>query len=302
MITVPIDILNNTVTINGNGYSIIGPSSSNAITVVTGTLELNDITIRGAGRLDHFALSLSSSQLDARNVVFRDNRGYVLAVGTASTANLRNVQFLNNGPGDNTEKGSAITVQDTAAVVNINGATFRGNRGFDQVIRVRDGTVNISGCIRVSGNEDASDQPAAFVTGRNTATINDNRSRCKSPKKEAEPTATRRPPAATCIGLREATGIAIHAAFGLHSGVQCQQLDGGGIGIQALAENYISAVDIWGYVDQGIEVCFPQAGRLIFLDARTIPRSMSLMQSHISDGMTCASIETPGSIVLLPPE
>ena len=90
--------------------------------------------------------------------------------------------------------------------------------------------------------------------------------------------------------------------LGLTSGVQCQRLDGGGIGVAALADSYILAVDIFGYVEQGVEVCFPQAGRLFFLDSRFSPRRMSLMTATVVDGMTCASIDTAGSIVLLPPE
>ena len=115
------------------------------------------------------------------------------------------------------------------------------------------------------------------------------------------PTATHRPLAATCVDLSAATGITVGATFGIGSGVQCQRLDGGGIGIQSIIDaGFIDAIDIWGYVDQGIEVCFPQAGRLIFLDANAMPRAAAPLTSTVVNGKTCALIFTPGSIVLLP--
>ena len=122
-------------------------------------------------------------------------------------------------------------------------------------------------------------------------------------KQEKLPTATAtpRPLATTCIDLNQATGIAVHATYGLGSGVQCQRLDGGGIGVQAIVDaGFIDAVDVWGYVEQGVEVCFPQAGELLFLDARMMPRAITPLASTIVNGMTCGAVETPGSIVLVP--
>ena len=326
-----------TAIINGNGNTISGATGtlfdiagtltvsnltiSGAAPVVIdmnggGTLTLNDVTITGSASTSAAVIDTSGAgnTITARNVIFRDNPATVVVYlgGTNTNVDLMNVQFLNNGlagPRTSDDWGSAIGVAaDAASVVDIEGATFSGNSGQDQVIRVWAGTLNISGCVRVSGNTNAAgDAPAEFATKRTAATINGGPGGCPRPRKKEVtpvPTATERPPtAATCIGLREATGIAVSATFGLGSGVQCQQLDGGGIGIQALAENYIAAVDIWGYVDQGVEVCFPQAtGRIFFLDARMIPRSVVPMQSYVADGMLCASTETPGSIVLLPPE
>ena len=276
------------------------------------SLTLNDVTITSSGTAGGRVVQINAgASLDSRNVVFRDNAGKPIAVnGADSTADLTNAQFLNNGPvTDGNEAASALTIwgNATSTIVTINGATFTGNSGAPQVIRVNVGILNLQGCVRVSGNTNADGDPAEFATMRNTGEVNGGPGGCPRKKKKEEtpvPTATERPPtAATCMGLRESTGIAVNATFGLASGVQCQQLDGGGIGIQALADNYIAAVDIWGYVDQGVEVCFPQAtGRIFFLDARMIPRSVVPMQSYVADNMLCASTETPGSIVLLPPE
>ena len=105
----------------------------------------------------------------------------------------------------------------------------------------------------------------------------------------------------TCPTFSQATGIAVHATYGLDSGIQCQRLDGGGIGIQSIIDaGFIDAVDIWGYVVQGVEVCFPQAGRLLFLDASLMPRVAAPLESTVVNGMTCASISSPGSLVLMP--
>ena len=333
-ITVPTGV---TATLDGGGFTISGATSTlfdvdgtltvsdltidGAAPVVIdmnggGTLTLNDVTITGGSSTSAAIVDIAGdgNTLTARNVVFRDNPAVVVMyiAGTNQQVDLTNVQFLNNGLGARTsdEWGSAITVagNETSKEVTINGATFSGNSGQDHVINVHGGTVTISGCVRVSGNVNAAgDEPAVFQTSRATGTVIGGPGGCPTKKKKKAtpvPTATERPPtAATCVGLRETTGIAVNATFGLASGVQCQQLDGGGIGIQALADNYIAAVDIWGYVDQGVEVCFPQAtGRIFFLDARMIPRSVVPMQSYVADNMLCASTETPGSIVLLPPE
>ena len=301
--------------------TISGATNNPVIEVTNGaSLTLIDVTITNSGTAGGRVLQVqggTGTTLVARNVVFRGNAGNSIRVnGDGPTAELTNVQFLDNGPADvdsTNREGSALTAwggtETEPNTVTINGATFSGNSGRPHLIgAVGRAMITLSGCIRVSGNTDADGDPAAFSREANpTASVTGGPGGCPRKKKKEEtpvPTATERPPTvATCMGLRESTGIAVNATFGLASGVQCQQLDGGGIGIQALADNYIAAVDIWGYVDQGVEVCFPQAtGRIFFLDARMIPRSVVPMQSYVADNMLCASTETPGSIVLLPPE
>ena len=125
----------------------------------------------------------------------------------------------------------------------------------------------------------------------------------RKPKKTSTPTPTftASPQPMTCLGLGADTGIAVYATYGLGSGVQCQRLDGGGIGIPSIVNaGFINAVDIWGYVEQGVEVCFPQSGTLLFLDARMMPRAAAPLASYIANAMTCGWINSPGSIVLMP--
>lgn len=106
----------------------------------------------------------------------------------------------------------------------------------------------------------------------------------------------------TCVPLSEAdNGIEIAAAFGLESGVQCQEIDARGIGIQSVIEaGFIKAVDVWGYVSQGVQVCFNATGPLLFLDATTSPRMVMSIASFALNGKTCTAINRPGSIVLQP--
>ena len=137
-------------------------------------------------------------------------------------------------------------------------------------------------------------------------TINQgNRSRCPQPKRkkgaEASPTPTPRPAyGAAYVALQTATGMTFEATYGLDSGVHFRQLDGAGIGVQSIIDaGYLAALDVYGYVEQGVEVCFPQIGRVIFLDANTIPRAITPLESTVVNGMTCASISSPGSLVLM---
>ncbi len=108
------------------------------------------------------------------------------------------------------------------------------------------------------------------------------------------------PEPATCEAL---SGVTVSAPLGLGSGVQCQHVDGAGIGNQSVADaGVIDAVDIWGYVEQGVHVCFPQAGAITFLDAATAPRSVVPVETYRSGAMTCAYVDRAGTLVLVPGE
>ena len=61
----------------------------------------------------------------------------------------------------------------------------------------------------------------------------------------------------------------------------------------------IDAVDIWGYAEQGYEICFPALGELLFLDAATSPRQVTTLPARYDDGMTCTSVDRPGTVVLV---
>ena len=318
-----------TSTINGNGYSIIGPSNRTVIYLGGGSsavLNLNNVAFRQG---DTVVEIRSGARLNGINVLFRDNIGGNLlwVRDNNSQAQLENVWFLNNrNTANSANRGSALTLTGGfvgGPTVTITNTIFQGNTGAPNVVVNNGGTsLGFNGCLTFSGNTQADGATAATnysgsnITDSNTgacpaagfsywlsltpAPTTESRKRAK---KEKVPTATPtpRPRAVTCPAFSQATGIAVHATYGLDSGIQCQRLDGGGIGIQSIIDaGFIDAVDIWGYVVQGVEVCFPQAGRLLFLDASLMPRRAAPLESTVVDGMTCASISSPGSIVLMP--
>ena len=105
------------------------------------------------------------------------------------------------------------------------------------------------------------------------------------------------PPPPTCTVL---TDVTVKAAQGLASGVQCQDIDAAGVGNQTVYNaGFIDAVDVWGDLGAGVEICFPQIGALMFLDAATAPRALSSLESYGVDGMTCASLNRAGTVVLV---
>ena len=321
-------------TINGNGYDIIAAPGqlTNVIRLdgANAVLNLNNIEICCGGNWANSRddIDIRNGTLNARDVTFSYNvsRTILAVSGTNTRVNLTNVFFYGNrAPTRIADRGRALNIWGAGIVVTLNDAYFEENAGQPFLIRVNLATLRLIGTISYWGNLDNIDalrdptgDPMTFLSLRDdgSASLDDSRARyciervCqptsrkrKEPTPTPTPTSTPRPLAVTCPALSQATGIAVHATFGLASGVQCQRLDGGGIGIQSIIDaGFIDAVDIWGYVDQGVEVCFPQIGRVVFLDARTSPRAIVPLQATVVNGQTCVSINSPGSLALLPPE
>ncbi|MYC56908.1 MAG: hypothetical protein F4X46_15185 [Chloroflexi bacterium] len=86
-----------------------------------------------------------------------------------------------------------------------------------------------------------------------------------------------------------------------HDGAQGQQVDHIGVGrADLVARGILNAVDVWGYITPGIEVCFAQQpGRIVFLDDAYMPRQLFDLSAYQRDGMTCATIDRAGTVVLL---
>ena len=57
-------------------------------------------------------------------------------------------------------------------------------------------------------------------------------------------------------------------------------------------------MDVWGYVEQGVLVCFAGSGPLLFLDAATAPRTVMSIAAFDLDDNICTTIWRPGSLVL----
>lgn len=110
------------------------------------------------------------------------------------------------------------------------------------------------------------------------------------------------PVPATCRDLPP--GVAtVSATYGLTSGVQCQIVDGAGIGVQSVVDaGFIAAVNIWAYVEQGVEICFPRLGSLIFLDSGITPRTVSAIDAYRKGHSVCTHLTRPGTVVLMPGE
>ena len=323
-----------TFTIDGNGYSIIGQSNVLAIAIndSSATLNLNNVVIRQFGGQDSAVIQMTGGRLNGRNIVFSGNTGeHILYVRDGSQAQLENMWFLNNHNTDNhISRGSALTLTGgfiSSPTVTITNAIFQGNTGAPNVAVNSGGTLlEFNGCLTFSGNLQA-DGVTAATNYTGASTTDSNTGACpaegfsywlaltpapttasqKRPKKAekiptAAPTSTPRPQiAATHVALQAATGATFRTAFGLDSGVHFRQLDGAGIGIQSIIDaGFLEAFDVYGYVEQGVEVCFPQIGRVLFLDARTMPRAITPLESTVVNGQTCVSIHSPGSLVLMP--
>ena len=96
------------------------------------------------------------------------------------------------------------------------------------------------------------------------------------------------------------TGLRIHAFDGMGSGIQFRRLTNFGVGNQEVIDmGFRDAVDIWSNVGSGYEVCFPQIGRIVFLDASTSPRSVVFPEYRFDEGWTCASMGRAGTMVLV---
>ena len=325
-------------TINGNGYRIVGPVDNWVFAVNnTGVLRLNNLSIVGAGLIgsnpDGGSLGVplrvsSSGTLHLTNVTIQnhviahpatlpnDQGLSAVFVNTSGSVYLKNVRFINidativtNDPPltPRPEVGSALTVWNGAEAV-LDNVSFSGNRGLDRVVGVAGTTtLRLRNCIAFRNNIKADGSRAVSMEVRTGVTLDDQRGPCPK-KKEEEPTpvpSATPPPdyGASYTVLQTETGMVFRPTFGLDSGVHFRQLDGAGIGVQSLIDaGYLAALDVYGYVEQGVEVCFPQIGRVAFLDATMSPRAMSILEATVANGMTCVALHRPGSLVLLPPE
>ena len=307
-------------TINGNGYSIIGPGGGKfTIRVNSGaTLNLNNVIIRQGGGSFQRAAVYVLGHLIATDVTLRNNTAKVAmeVLGSSARADLTNVRFLNNTAATGSSIPASALRINISSTVNLRNAYVTGNTGGTYVIMVLgSATLNVRGCLTFGGNTGINlavhggqgtinNNSIGACVGGGFATVTPT-PRPRKKEKESQPptpTSTPRPAyAASYIALQTETGMTFEAAYGLDSGVHFRQLDGAGIGIQSIIDaGPLAALDVYGYVEQGVEVCFPQIGRVVFLDARTMPRAITTLPATVRDGMTCVYLDSPGSLVLLP--
>ena len=103
-------------------------------------------------------------------------------------------------------------------------------------------------------------------------------------------------PVSTCLTL---DGI---AANNLTESTQCQRLDAMQIANPDIKEgDFVDAVDVWSWVQPNTEICFEALGGSVkFIDTAAMPRTTRETEAYSKDGMTCAKIDGPGILVLLP--
>lgn len=105
-----------------------------------------------------------------------------------------------------------------------------------------------------------------------------------------------REPVSTCRLLPQSVAV-----LGHNNNTQCRIVDGAGVGkMNLIRRGLLAAVDVWAYVNGGIEVCFHHPGVMVFLDADYAPRMVSEMETYERDGMTCGAISGHGTVALLP--
>ena len=106
-----------------------------------------------------------------------------------------------------------------------------------------------------------------------------------------------------CTGeLLNMTGsYRITVSYGLCAGAQFNQLQISAIGIGYVIEaGPLDAIDVWGWVTSGVEVCFKRQASTLFLDAANSPRTVGQLASTWDGEWTCAEIDRAGTIVLMP--
>lgn len=84
-------------------------------------------------------------------------------------------------------------------------------------------------------------------------------------------------------------------------GMDCKRVDANGVGNSAVINaGLIDAVDIFGNVQAGAQVCFAPVGAVMFLDAATSPRAVSTLEStRMLNDRTCATIGGAGTVALV---
>ena len=115
------------------------------------------------------------------------------------------------------------------------------------------------------------------------------------------PTPTLSPTKGPSTGELLATqGYRLWAQYGLGSGAEFKRVSTSGIGNSAVIDlGVIDALDVYGWVAQGVEVCLPGTGYIVFLDASTSPRAVLILNAVVKDGYTCVTLDRPGTVVLV---
>lgn len=297
------------ITIRGNGHRLIGAVGDGFATLDTAFnsgLTLKNVHVEkvvsrpfGAVSVSHSTFTNTADRIfyllgeaQFSNVLFEDitaptwrlsNNGSVLIAlsltgsGQATFTNsaFRSITGLGGAPVLNTFGSGAIT---------LNGCiTFEGNTPGNYAGTVTDNSSGACGSGVLIGPD-----PGSFT---NAETKNHNRHNSARLAGHNDGPSTGQ--------SLVSKGYALSARYGLRSGVEFQRVDASGVGIQSIIDlGLIDAIDVWSYVEQGVEVCFPQQGHVLFLDAATAPRTVLLIDAYTINGYTCVFLNRPGTVVM----
>ncbi len=109
------------------------------------------------------------------------------------------------------------------------------------------------------------------------------------------------PSGCTGEGLNANSGIRVSATYDICSGINFERRDIAAIGIQWIIDaGPLDVVDVWGWVRPTAEVCFPQPGSMLFLNASMVQRVVEPLPSYRDGQYTCAQIGVAGTLILMP--
>ena len=212
-----------------------------------------------------------------RDISTLDGRGRFSFIHVGPGVNVQLQDFsMSNGYG--TRETGQLRVE-SGGRVHLNTTKITNCHGVKEIVAPDDATVSIGYASSVCGKM----KPFIPPPGSKDAPASDRRAK---------------PVEYTCEHLPD--NIIVRPVAGTRSGIQCQVIHEAGVGQRAVIDKgIIAAVDIWAWVDPGVEVCLRGQGNLIFLDAADAPRSVSPIPAYTELDMTCATFNRPGSLVLV---
>ena len=215
-------------------------------------------------------------------------------VGPGVVVNLQDF-FMSNGYG--TRESGQIRV-GSGGKVHLNTANIINCHGVKEIVAPSRCDCRHRPCSSVCGKSAPFNPHPPVSTPGKPKGKNDIPSKKRTKSRDFAPKSTQARRVYTCEHLPD--DIIVRAIAGTRSGIQCQQIDARGVGIQSVIDaGLIRAVDVWGYVEPGVEVCMRGTGSPVFLDAATAPRRVSPIASFGDANWTCASFNRAGSLVLV---
>lgn len=101
-------------------------------------------------------------------------------------------------------------------------------------------------------------------------------------------------------GEKPMTSIHVAAELGMNSGIHFKRWGAWQVGVQSIINRgVLDVVDVFGNANQYFEVCFPQKGAIVFMDAATVPRNIFNIPTFVKDSYTCGAMNRAGTLVLV---